>query len=249
MEMDKEILKERIKVLELDKMVHQESIDNSLENNNNLNFRINDLIRENKNLLNKTLKILGFNINTNVKGLSSDIDKPEMLKYILENIKKDEKILDVGFGSMVYGKLLRTFYYRNIDGLVVYDENLGLDNIYNKIFIDNILDFNFEFYDLIIMSDVLEHIELESAKKLLSGFIEEDKCDHILISIPYEYEQDEVYGNGYEKHLQPDITKEYMKKHYPYLKLVNLELLSGRGSIIANYIWNKNLDSFEGYDN
>jgi len=95
------------------------------------------------------------------------------------------------------------------------------------------------------MGDVLENIELKSAKKLLSRFINENKCNHILISIPFEYKHDEVYGNKYEKHLQPDVTEEYMKKHYPYLKLINSEIIPDPGSIIATYIWNKNLDSFE----
>ena len=87
LEMDKELFKERINVLEADKKVLQESIDNSLDNNN-LKCQINDLIRDNKKLLNEPLKTLGLSINTNVRGLSADARKPEMLKYILVNIKK-----------------------------------------------------------------------------------------------------------------------------------------------------------------
>jgi hypothetical protein len=78
------------------------------------------------------------------------------------------------FGSGVYGKLLRAFYYQNIDGVDTYDKNIhemGLDKIYDNIFIEkswiSILNTT-----IIIMGDVLEHIELESAKELLKGYRE-----------------------------------------------------------------------------
>ena len=41
-------------------------------------------------------------------------------------LKKNQKVLDVGFGSGVYGKLLRTFYYRHVDGIDVFDKNLEI---------------------------------------------------------------------------------------------------------------------------
>lgn len=154
--------------------------------------------------------------------------------------------MDVGFGSGVYGKLLRAFNYQNIDGVDVYDKDInemGLDKIYDNIFIENIMDFHFEHYDLIIMGDVLEHIELESAKELLRGFIENNKCSFMIISIPYEYEQGELYGNSHERHLQDEVTAEYMKKHYPYLKLIDSSIMVHHGSTVAVYVWNE----FEDY--
>jgi len=148
----------------------------------------------------------------------------------------------VGFGSGIYGKLLRAFNYQNIAGVDAYGDNikeLGQDRIYDNIYIENILDFDFKYYDLIIFGDVLEHIELELAKNLLKRFIEENKCDNIVVSIPYEYEQDEIYGNPYEKHLQPNVNQEYMKKHYPYLQLIDESIMPHNGGILATYIWKK----------
>jgi len=205
-------------------------------------LEINLLEKQKQEYLVERSSITGFSLKNNLRGISTDAGKANILKYILENIKKDAKILDVGFGSGVYGKLLRSFYYQNIDGLDVYGENIkemGLDLIYNNIFIENILDFDFDFYDLIIMGDVLEHIDLESSKKLLSGFIDGNKCNHIIVSIPYEYEQDEVYGNKYEKHLQPKVTYEYMKENFPYLKLIDSAIMTHNGGVIATYIWNR----------
>jgi 2-polyprenyl-3-methyl-5-hydroxy-6-metoxy-1,4-benzoquinol methylase len=240
------------------KQIKKTGMVKELENNNkNLQKQFNDLDKANQQLqtqinflksdnedlqfkLKEKSEIIGFSLKENLRGLSSDEAKIPVLKYIVENVKKDAQILDVGFGAGAYGKLLRSLYYRNIDGLDIYSDNIeemGLDKIYDNIYIDNILYFDFDYYDLIIMGDLLEHIELESAKKLLSSLIK-DKCGQIIISVPYEYEQDELYGNKYEKHLQPDMNELYMKKHYPCLKLVEMTN-STSGHIIATYYWKK----------
>lgn len=214
----------------------------SLENDNhNLKNQLLNLKHENKRLQTEKPQELGYSLNRDLRGVSPDAGKPAILKYILDNIPKDAKILDVGFGSGVYGKLLRALYYQNIDGIDVYGQNIeamGLNKIYDNIFIENILDFDFNYYDLIIMGDVLEHIELETAKKLLSRFIEGKKCSSLILSIPYEYEQGELYGNTYERHLQPEVTAEYMKEHYPYLKLIDSSMMANSKNILAVYVWN-----------
>ena len=212
--------------------------------NENLKLHLNNLKIENENLISEVSKN-GLSLNRNLRGVSPDECKPTIMKYILENIKKDAKILDVGFGSGVYGKLLRAFYYQNIDGIDVYDKNIhemGLDKIYDNIFIENILNFHFDHYDLIIMGDVLEHIELEAAQELLLRFMDDNKCSTMIISIPYEYEQGELYGNSHERHLQDKVTEEYMKRHYPYLKLIDSSVMVHSGSTVAVYVWNDSED-------
>ena len=203
-----------------------------------------DSLKLNKENLQLSLRgnseIIGFSLKENLRGLSSDEGKIPVLKYIVENVEKNAKILDVGFGAGAYGKLLRSLYYQNIDGLDIYSDNIkemGLDKIYDNVFIQNIIDFDFKYYDLIIMGDVLEHIELESAKKLLSRFIS-DKCGQLIVSVPYEYEQDELYGNKHEKHLQPEMNEIFMETHYPCLKLIDVTT-SASGHTIATYYWKK----------
>ena len=238
----KNLLKEsenKINILQLEKIRISEDNTRMI---NEKESQIKNLEQEKQKYKVEKSQKAGFSLKTDLRGVSTEEGKANILKYFLENIKKDAKILDVGFGSGVYGKLLRTFYYQNIDGLDVYGDNIkemGLDLIYDNIFIENILDFNFDFYDLIIMGDVLEHIELESSKKLLSRFIDENKCDTIIVSIPYEYEQDEVYGNRYEKHLQSNVTYQYMKENFPYLKLIDSKIMTHNGGVIATYIWNR----------
>lgn len=70
------------------------------------------------------------------------------------------------------------------------------------------------------MGDVLEHIELEKSKKLLKSFIDENKCSSMIVQVPFESPNEiEWGGNPHEVHIQPEINEEYMKKHFPYLKL------------------------------
>lgn len=235
-----------VKELEMINEGLKTQLGNIEKENEAMKGQITNLKIENEMLSSQKSEIVGYSLKTNLRGLSPDEGKPAILKYILENVRKDAKILDVGFGSGVYGKLLRAFYYQNIDGVDVYDKNIremGLDKIYDNILIENILDFDFEYYDLIIMGDVLEHIELESAKKLLSRFIENNKCSKIIVSIPYEYEQSELYGNKHEKHLQSEVTAEYMEEHYPYLKLIDSKIMAHKEGITATYIWDKNMQS------
>jgi 2-polyprenyl-3-methyl-5-hydroxy-6-metoxy-1,4-benzoquinol methylase len=250
--MIKEHIKKRIKMtgmyksLEIENEKLKSQIKELKSNNENLTNQINNLKKEKQYVYSKRFEL---NLDTNnVRGVSTDSGKSSILNYILENVSKNAKILDVGFGSGIYCKMLRVFNYQNIDGIDVYDKNIvkmGLDKIYNNIYIKNILDFDFSHYDLIIMGDVLEHIELEAAKNMLSCFIEKNKCEHIVVSIPYEYEQNEIYGNTYEKHLQPEVNKEFMEKNYPYLELIDSAIMPHNGGIIATYVWNKKKEQLD----
>ncbi len=81
---------------------------------------------------------------------------------------------------------------------------------------DNILNFDWAFYDYIILGDILEHIVLEDAQKLISDISNNYvKC---LVAVPYMFEQGEWYGNIHETHLQPDLTPDNMIIRYPELK-------------------------------
>jgi hypothetical protein len=151
---------------------------------------------------------------------SFDYYKEDVKEHIMRNIPHYAKVLDVGAGSGKYGIMLK-HYFGVIDALEVYEpyiDKFELHSIYSTIFCADVLDFDISEYDYIIMGDIIEHIELNDAQELLSYINNSGK--KCLVAVPYKMEQDEVGGNKYEKHLQPDLTKNNFIDRYPYMRLL-----------------------------
>ena len=68
------------------------------------------------------------------------------------------------------------------------------------------------------MGDVLEHLSVSDAKKILSIVKENDIL--CLVAVPYNYEQGTYMDNVHETHLQPDLTHELFLQRYPDFKLL-----------------------------
>jgi hypothetical protein len=151
---------------------------------------------------------------------SFDYYKEDVKEHIMRNIPHYAKVLDVGAGSGKYGIMLKD-YFGKIHALEVYEpyiDKFELHSIYSTIFCADVLDFDISEYDYIIMGDVIEHIELNDAQELLSYINNSGK--KCLVAVPYQMDQDEVGGNKYEKHLQPDLTKNNFIDRYPYMRLL-----------------------------
>ncbi len=71
------------------------------------------------------------------------------------------------------------------------------------------------------MGDILEHLSREDSVLLLNRLI--DRCRELIVVVPYYLPQDEVFGNKYEIHLQPDLDDEIMSKFYPMLELIDID--------------------------
>ncbi len=133
--------------------------------------------------------------------------KKQTLDYIIQNFDKNIKILDVGAGIGTYFDLLSPHGYVNIDCVEIYEpyiRNFDLENKYQNVFLGDVceLNINFSDYDLIIIGDVLEHIDVLSARNLLNKITN----SFVIVAVPFESEQGEHFGNVYETHLQPDLT-------------------------------------------
>jgi SAM-dependent methyltransferase len=182
-------------------------------------------------------------MKTSSRGYSTKTGKRIIKDYILKYIPRDNTILDVGFGSGTYGRLLKRKGYHNIDGVDIYPEDIGrmgLKRFYRNIFISDILQFQFKYYDLIILGDILEHLLLEDAQLLLKQFT--NKAGHIIVSIPFEFPQGPT-ENPNEEHLQDNVTPGYMERFYPDLKLFYAaEMMEVPGKIIGIYIWRNDGD-------
>ena len=148
--------------------------------------------------------------------------KEQVKDWIIDNVPLNYKILDVGAGCGTYHDLLRPYGYQRIDAVEVwkpYIDEYNLKEKYDYVHNKNILDVSsnyLESYDLVILGDVLEHLNYVEATNLLS------KIENFIVAVPYKMEQGEVEGNVYETHLQPDLTIENISEKYP-----NLELLYG----------------------
>ena len=144
---------------------------------------------------------------------SNDLGKDYARSYIVNNFRTNATILDVGACDGKWRKLLPE--YPNMDAVEAFGANaakLMQANIYRSVFQADIRDFQYEWYDLIIFGDVLEHLTVAQAQRVLE--YAKPRCRDMIIAVPFLFEQDAIYGNPYEVHLQPDLTAENFEERY-----------------------------------
>jgi hypothetical protein len=136
---------------------------------------------------------------------------------VLEHLPQRYKILDVGPGMGTYGMSLSDL---NIDAIEIHEpyiEQYNIRQYYKNVFIGDINEFEIDDYDYIIIGDVLEHIPVKAAQKLIQSITEKNiKC---LVAVPYLCPQDAVDGVESEIHYQWDLTPRIMKSRYPELEV------------------------------
>ena len=153
-------------------------------------------------------------------GGSYSFFKDDVAKYLKKNFKEDSTILDVGAGCGTYYEYLHD-YFKNMEAVEVFRPNIemyDLNSKYKKVHFTDIKDFEYTYYDIIIFGDILEHLTIEEAQKVLKYAL--DRCKQVIVAVPYMYPQDAIKDNVYEIHKQPDLTKENMLERYPELKLL-----------------------------
>lgn len=153
-------------------------------------------------------------------GASYSFYKDEVAQYLKDNFDDSATILDVGAGCGTYYNYLGD-YFTNMDAVEVFTPNIemyDLRNKYNKVYNADIRYLQYGRYDIIIFGDVLEHLTVEEAQKVLDYALK--RCKQVVVAVPYMYPQDAIKDNIYEIHKQPDLTKENMLERYPSLKLL-----------------------------
>lgn len=146
---------------------------------------------------------------------STNYFKEETKNYIVNNFDKSIKILDLGAGAGTYSDLLKPLGYNNLDCVEVFEEYVAkyqLETKYNRVIIGDITKLNIDFqsYDLIILGDVLEHIDSINAIELIKKI----KNVPTIVSVPFESDQGEHFGNVFEIHLQNDLTLQIFLERY-----------------------------------
>lgn len=144
--------------------------------------------------------------------------KEEVRDYLVNKFKGNARILDVGAGEGTYWKLLKD-YYRTIDAVEVFKPNIDnfkLKEKYHKVYNIDIKAFKYDFYDIIIFGDIIEHLEPNEAVEVLKYAY--THCKEMIVAVPYQLEQGIAEDNVYEIHKQADLTPELVKERYPMLK-------------------------------
>lgn len=123
-------------------------------------------------------------------------------------------ILDVGTGFGKYGVLCREYlelwdgkeqytFLRRIDGIEIFKKYITPlhDYIYNNIYIGNVLEMDdIPQYDLVLLIDIIEHIEKQQGKQLIKRLLEKNKA--VLIATPKKPAiQKEMFNNPHESHI------------------------------------------------
>lgn len=127
-------------------------------------------------------------------------------------------IVDIGAGAGAYSDLLRD-YYPNIDAVEIWEPYIAqykLNDKYRRVFQSDAFDFFAENgdlnYDVGILGDVLEHFTEQDAKRLIDICM--GRCSYLIVVVPFNCEQDEAFGNKYERHMQPDLDLDRMDARY-----------------------------------
>lgn len=130
--------------------------------------------------------------------------------WIRENFSAGAEILDVGACDGIWRQLLLEY---TMDAVEIHGPNADRLHGYRKVFRRDVDGLDYEHYDLIIFGDVIEHMDVEKAQRVLA--YARPRCRDMVVAVPFLYPQDAFGGNPWEKHLQPDLTAEIFAARYP----------------------------------
>ena len=138
---------------------------------------------------------------------STSYFKEQTKQYILDKYEKSAKILDIGAGAGAYYNMLSAEGYTELDCVEAFENYIieyKLTEKYKNVILGDVtkLYIDFDQYDLIILGDVLEHIQLEDAKILLNKM----NRSNVIIGVPFNSYQGIHFDNIFEIHLQEDLT-------------------------------------------
>lgn len=142
--------------------------------------------------------------------------KTEVCTWIRKHFPQTSTVLDVGAcdGNWLH----RLPEYDRMDAVEAFQPNLKNLYGYRRRFLMDIRFFQYDWYDLIIFGDVIEHLNVEDAQSVLD--YAKPRCRDMVIAVPFLYEQGAIYDNPYEVHLQPDLTPEIFEERYPGFEIL-----------------------------
>ena len=137
--------------------------------------------------------------------------KDEVCSWVRNRFPSDATILDVGACDGNWRRRLPE--YPNMDAVEAFAPNVKNLGGYRNVFNVDIRGWEYEWYDLIIFGDVVEHMSVVEAQAMLE--YAKPRCKDMIIAVPFLYNQGAIYGNPYEVHVQNDLTKQNFEERYP----------------------------------
>ena len=145
---------------------------------------------------------------------SYEAGKREVCEWIRNNFRSGSTCLDVGACDGNWNSRLGDWLHMDaVEIFAPYIINNRLEEKYDAVYNCDISKYTYWWYDLIIFGDVIEHMPVEKAQRVLA--YADKRCTDMIIAVPYLYQQGPLNGNEYESHLQPDLTEEIFRKRYP----------------------------------
>lgn len=144
--------------------------------------------------------------------------KKEIREMILQEFPRGASCLDVGACDGEYWNLLNDHLV--MDAVEVFIPNIERNHLiekYNIVHPVNIVGFEYDFYDVIIFGDIIEHLTVKDAQAVLE--YAKSHSNMVIVAVPFLYKQGPIYGNPYEEHIQFDLTDEVFRERYSGFKL------------------------------
>jgi len=144
---------------------------------------------------------------------SLNAGKAEIVNWARKVFPEGATCLDVGACDGKWSDLLGDYF--QMDAVEIFEPNIkehGLEQKYKTVYNLDIIDYKYYWYDLIIFGDVIEHMTVQNAQKVLEYAY--PRCKDMIIAIPYLWSQPEIYGNKWELHIQNDLTDKIFMERY-----------------------------------
>ena len=148
-----------------------------------------------------------------LKMCSYSKGKKETVDWIRNNVAVGSECLDVGACDGIWEDMIGD--YLKMDAVEAFEPNIvnhRLRDRYRMVYLCDVKNFEYEHYDLVIFGDVIEHMTVEDASKVLA--YAESHADVVVVAVPFRFKQGEIYGNPYERHIQDDLTDSIFKERY-----------------------------------
>ena len=170
--------------------------------------------------------------------LSSDPRLRHVILPLLKTVKK-RTFLDVACGFGKWGKQIRScsqpIYLLGLDVWKPYLLNIKRNYVYDELILADVrkLPFRAKSIDVSLACEVIEHLSKSEGDAFLTC-LEQISRQKIIISTPnLTYQQDEVRGNPYEKHLSVWKDVDFKRRGY---KVQGVGVQFGDGKVFGDSI-------------